>query len=309
MINRMFALDESERDIRFELNQDGKRVTYVVTCDHDLGIATQKDKDVLIYILTKLVEDFHANGKITNAIDISAADFLRLAGKDHRSGKNFKSIVTSLLRLKETSIRTDIKEGKRGVIRSFNWLSSLEIKYNTRDLADGSSDQQFTSAKVKICDWLFESVKEDPSLVDYPDSYFQLTSGVLATLFEFARSAQGMKSFRVPAEVLRQHIGSNRDPKYFKSDLKKAIEGRATTAEKSDTAVPGYAVYPYDIRYPRVSSSWTARIPLDRLHLVFVKSNDKKDILEEPLGTFLEWKPYITESEINAFAREVTEDG
>jgi plasmid replication initiation protein len=105
MAYQFFHLDRTNRDWPIVYN-DGK-VEIRVEGDK---IATMYDLEILIYVVSLMVEKMERGEEVNRAFRFAAHDFFRVAGIDP-GGRSYQRIEEALDRLQATRVRTNIVTG------------------------------------------------------------------------------------------------------------------------------------------------------------------------------------------------------
>ena len=185
------------------------------------GIATMWDKEVLIYVLSLMVQHMgQTRGEVQNVFTFNAHDFFRATGVGRPSKRDYDRFIEALGRLQGTQIRTNIKTGTVGTKGFFSWFA--EAQATTRETASGVD--QLMPVRVQLCDWLVRAVSRDSRIYDYHNDYFRLGS-IERRLYELAHCYCGDEEYETPLEMLGAKIGSTSPLRTLKSQLKKIAAG------------------------------------------------------------------------------------
>lgn len=181
------------------------------------GIATMWDKEVLIYVLSLMVQHIgRTGGEVQNVFTFNAHDFFRATGVGRPSKRDYDRFIEALGRLQGTQIRTNIKTGTVGTKGFFSWFA--EAQATTRETASGVD--QLMPVRVQLCDWLVRAVSRDSRIYDYHNDYFRLGS-IERRLYELAHCYCRDEEYEMPLEMLGAKIGSTSPLRTLKSQLKK----------------------------------------------------------------------------------------
>ena len=186
------------------------------------GIATMWDKEILIYVLSLMVQHIGRTGEVQNVFTFNAHDFFRATGVARPSSSDYERFIEALGRLQGTQIRTNIKTGTVGTRGFFSWFA--EAQASTRETASGV--EQLMPVRVQICDWLVRAVSRDSRIYDYHNDYFRLGS-IERRLYELAHCYCRDEEYEMPLDILGAKIGSTSPLRTLKSQLKKiALEDK-----------------------------------------------------------------------------------
>lgn len=192
------------------------------------GIATMWDKEILIYVLSLMVQRIHRADEVQNVFTFNAHDFFRATGVMRPSSRDYDRFIEALGRLQGTQIRTNIKTGTIGTKGFFSWFA--EAQATTRETASGID--QLMPVRVQLCDWLVRAVSRDSRIYDYHNDYFRLGS-IERRLYELAQCYCRDEEYEIPIEVLGAKIGSSSPSRTLKLQLKKIA---------AESKIPGYAI-------------------------------------------------------------------
>jgi plasmid replication initiation protein len=192
------------------------------------GIATMWDKEILIYVLSLMVQHMHRTSEVQNVFTFNAHDFFRATGVARPSKRDYDRFIEALGRLQGTQIRTNIKTGTIGTKGFFSWFA--EAQATTRETSSGAD--QLMPVRVQICDWLVRAVSRDSRIYDYHNDYFRLGS-IERRLYELAHCYCRDESYEMPLNVLGAKIGSASPLRTLKLQLKKIA---------AENKIPGYSI-------------------------------------------------------------------
>lgn len=192
------------------------------------GIATMWDKEILIYVLSLMVQHMHRSGEVQNVFTFNAHDFFRATGVARPSKRDYDRFIEALGRLQGTQIRTNIKTGTIGTKGFFSWFA--EAQATTRETSSGTD--QLMPVRVQICDWLVRAVSRDSRIYDYHNDYFRLGS-IERRLYELSHCYCRDEKYEMPLDVLGAKIGSASPLRTLKLQLKKIA---------AENKMPGYSI-------------------------------------------------------------------
>ena len=133
-----------------------------------LGRATQHDKDVLIYVVSQMVEGLNRDRDDANCrtVRFTVYDFLVTTNRQ-TSGDGYRRLHEAFERLRGTSITTDIKTGGTRVREGFGIIDKWKI------IEKSPTDNRMIAVEVTLSDWLYNAVQAFEVLTIHPD-YFRL---------------------------------------------------------------------------------------------------------------------------------------
>ncbi len=222
------------------MSADGKRSVEIKSVSS--GRATMRDKNLLIYAISQLVEgkkrgreDAHVKEVIFTLSDYFAAIDTPVAGS------SYDAVVEGLGRLQGTQIKTNIKtgRGKYGHTAFFGLVDSAELIEDPRN-------KGAATVKLVLSDWLFGAVEEykDETLT-IPKEYFRLTKPLEMRLYELARKHCGKQNVMPWTwKTLHKASGSLSEMKEFKRMVAEIIAAGATPEYIFSLTPTGVAMRP-----------------------------------------------------------------
>ena len=191
-----------------------------------LGRATQHDKDVLIYVVSQMVEGLNRERSDASqrTVRFTVYDFLVTTNRQ-TSGDGYKRLHEAFERLRGTSITTDIKTGGTRVREGFGIIDKWKI------IEKSPTDDRMIAVEVTLSDWLYNAVQAFEVLTIHPD-YFRLRKPLARRLYEIARKHCGHQSkWVIGLALLQEKTGSKSTLKEFR---------RAVKAIQEDDSLPEY---------------------------------------------------------------------
>jgi plasmid replication initiation protein len=183
------------------------------------GIATIWDKDILIYCASAINERLERGAPISSTVTIAAYDLLKVCQRG--TGKrSYELLLDSLVRLRSTTILTNITSGDERERRGFGWIDSFKIveRVNSR------GDTVMAGLEVVLADWMFRAIVKERRVLTIDRAYFKLTMGLERRLYELARKHCGrQKYWDIGLPRLHEKCGSENPQRNFKQDLKTII--------------------------------------------------------------------------------------
>ncbi len=191
-----------------------------------LGRATQHDKDILIYVVSQLVEGLN-RGRTdarNRTVRFTVYDFLVTTNRQ-TSGQGYKLLHEAFERLRGTSITTDIRTGGTRVREGFGIIDRWKI------IEKSPSDERMIAVEVTLSEWLYNAVQAFEVLTINPD-YFRLRKPLARRLYEIARKHCGHQAqWKISLELLREKAGSKSSLREFR---------RALHVIQDDDSLPEY---------------------------------------------------------------------
>lgn len=199
---------------------------YIKVAPSVLGRATQHDKDILIYVVSQLIEGLNrdrADAK-NRTVRFTVYDFLVTTNRD-TSGTGYQRLHEAFERLRGTSITTDIRTGGTRVREGFGIIDRWKI------IEKSPTDERMIAIEVTLSEWLYNAVQAFEVLTIHPD-YFRLRKPLARRLYEIARKHCGHQAqWTISLELLQEKAGSKSTLKEFR---------RALRAIQDDDSLPEY---------------------------------------------------------------------
>jgi plasmid replication initiation protein len=200
---------------------DDGRVKIKVRAPEEIGVATVWDKDVLVYIVSLMVERMNKGQEVSKTVHFTIHDFCRVTGIK-AAGTAYERLKGALERLQGTQVITNIETGGEGQDDAFSWLPEARMQYRR----NSRGEKILKSVRVTVCDWIWRAITVDQRILTYDPAWFHLPP-LEKRLYEVARSYCGRKpGFIIGLEKLQQRVGSETDLKKFKLALTKIATKR-----------------------------------------------------------------------------------
>ncbi len=190
-------------------SQDGKR--RITVTPSVLGRATQRDKDVLIYVTSQLTAA--VDRKLPDAnyrtVRFMAYDFFKTTGRG-TSGAEYRALKQSLRRLHGTTITTNISTGSVQIDEGFGLIDGW------RTIASHDRPGTMIAVEITLSVWLFNAIRSFEVFTLHKD-YFRLRRPIERRLYELARKHCGRQpTALIGLDLLRRKAGSKASPKEFR---------------------------------------------------------------------------------------------
>jgi len=225
MENPLFSL-ATKPDIKIRrYEHNGNTVTITPSV---LGIATIHDKDILIYCISRLMQEVNKNMGAAKkrdktefiapprTIKLTAHDLLVTTNRE-TSGDGYKRLKTALERLAGTRIETNIKTNKQEITEGFGIIDNYRI------VTENPKTMRMIELEVTLSKWLYNSVLGREVLSINRD-YFRLRKPLERRIYEIARKHCGTKSkWKIKLESLHKKSGSSGSLKEFKRKISNMI--------------------------------------------------------------------------------------
>lgn len=198
----------------FEDRRSKRRETVRITGTHEHGIATIHDQDLLIFVISQLVEANRAGLQASRRVRFTPYQFFAWMNRTP-TGSAYQRLRDALQRLRTTTIETTIRSAstRRERIKQFSWIS---------EFGTVEEDGNLSGVEVVLAEWLFESV-QGLNVLTLDKRYFEIAGPVERWLYLYARKATGgasgqwMESF----QSLYAKSASQQDFKHYANALRK----------------------------------------------------------------------------------------
>jgi plasmid replication initiation protein len=232
MSHNWFAMNKGRtKSIEHYLGKDKSQYVKIYTAGS--SIANIWDNDFLLFCITQLRRKMEQGDVITSGkLQFSAYDYLNFRYKKLRgskqisdesqkkrllkvSGKDYKNLWSSLERLHETHVKTNIKADGVTYTHAFVWLPDIKkVEKNGMSLG----------VEVQVADWLVKRISEEKQLLTFDEDYFELKGGLERWLYLFCRKACGNQTeWRESIVSLHRKSASTDELKFFKQRLKRIV--------------------------------------------------------------------------------------
>lgn len=216
-----FSLAKSKRITPIEYESPDGSVRVHVSANPQYGMATIWDADILIY-LASVITALKNEGRndIPQTIEVKPAHLLRRIGRTI-DGRSYELLCNALDRLQSTTVKTNIRSGRRKEI-TFSWIDSWSHIIDEREENKGM--------RITMARWFYEGVMMDGGVLAIDPEYFNITGGRDRWLYRVARKhagAAGPDGFEISFPTLYEKSGSEGPYRRFKFEmLKVARENR-----------------------------------------------------------------------------------
>ena len=199
-------------------SKDGNRLLRVVPSV--LGRATQMDKDVLIYIISQVMEAKNRGREDYNnkTIQFTVYNYLVSTNKPHIGGKEYDRLNLALKRLHGTSIHTNIKTNGVSIKDYFHLIERV------RTIRKSDTDDTMIAIEVELSDWLYNAIQAN-EVLKLNDDYFKLRKPLERRLYEIARKHCGNQpQWKISFQLLHEKSGSASSLREFRRMVREISE-------------------------------------------------------------------------------------
>ncbi|UMA67300.1 replication initiator protein A (plasmid) [Roseivivax marinus] len=179
------------------------------------GLPTIKDKDILIFCISQLMQKKNRGEKIGKRVQFSARDML-VATNRPVGGDHYKRLEEAFIRLSGTRFVTNVRTGGKVETRVFGLVEEGGF---VRD----ENSFRVDHCEVVLSDWMMRAI-ESAEVVTISEKYFRLRRPLERRLYEIARKFCGnQKKWQIGLENLQAKTGSNAPLKRFRHNLREII--------------------------------------------------------------------------------------
>ena len=182
------------------------------------GLATIWDKDVLIYLVSQVVEGLNRGREDAKnrKVRFRAYDYLVSTNRPV-GGEHYKRLEAGLDRLKGTTIKTNVVAGGVRIKHAFGLIDDWKI------VERSPTDERMIGVEVTLSEWLYNAIVAREVLTLNRD-YFRLGGALERRLYELARKHCGHQpKWTVGMELLYKKSGSSDLLKRFRAAIKRLV--------------------------------------------------------------------------------------
>jgi plasmid replication initiation protein len=215
MEHPIFSLSKNpDRRVR-HYEHNGNSVTIKPGAD---GLATIWDKDVLIYLISQVVEGLNRGREDAKSrkVRFRAYDYLVSTNRPI-GGEHYKRLEAGLDRLKGTIIKTNVATGGVRIKYAFGLIDDWRI------VERSPTDERMIGVEITLSEWLYNAIVAREVLTLNRD-YFRLGGALERRLYELARKHCGHQArWTVGMELLHKKSGSSDLLKRFRAAIKRIV--------------------------------------------------------------------------------------
>ena len=212
MEHPLFALKTGDMSVRHYKNGDS-----VFEIRPSIkGVPSIFDKDVLLYVISKLMTLKSRGVAVQKEVVIDAKEYLEFTNRS-TAGRYYELLKDSLDRLSGSQLYTSIKTGGEVEEKFFHILDSATIKRHT-------DTGRVYEWRVELSDWLMRIINHDEVLSINQD-YFLLRKPLHRRIYEIARKHCNRKShWAIGLDKLHLKSGSKMNKQRFRREMEALCE-------------------------------------------------------------------------------------
>ena len=248
MEHPLFSL-ATQPDMRHLVYRSGENSLEIIPSG--LGLPTIKDKDILIFCISQLMDRKNRGEPIGKRVRFSARE-LMIGTNRNTDGREYKRLEHAFQRLQGTQFKTNIRTGNRKEVRIFGLID--EGGFVMREEGKWRLDY----CEVVLSDWLMRAIEAN-EVISISEDYFRLRRPLERRLYEIARKHCGAQpKWQIGLANLQNKTGSNAPLKKFRLNLRQIIEDDCTPFYKIELMADDLIIF-------RPRSASTALAPDIRL--------------------------------------------
>lgn len=208
-----FSLANQKRTASIE-HRFGENYVKISGTD-DYGIATVHDSAVLQFATSHYIAALNRGEEISRRFRFTAYDFWSWQNKKKLGGNAYSHLWSSLLRLQNTNVETNIRVAEGVETRRFHMLS--EIK---QTVGIGGRHHGY---EVIFPEFFYENIQNMTSILTLDARYFSLTSSIDRFLYLYVRQASGGRATEWVEDIesIYKKSGSLSGLKHFRKHIKR----------------------------------------------------------------------------------------
>lgn len=256
------------------------------------GMATVHDRDILIFCVSQIIAALNEGRTVSKRVCFHAHDFLKATNR-MTNGQAYEALRAALIRLRGTTIETNIETGGTSTTRIFGLVDDAQV---IRETHDGRMQE----IEVTLSEWVFRAIESYEVLTLHRD-YFRLRKPLERRIYDIARKHCGNKlEWRISLEKLRQKSGSNSTPKEFRRLISNIV-----TADQEHSHIPDYAVELNDNDMVLFRNRGT--LPGNKAPSIETQSSNSlsPDVYERARKVAPGWDIYVLENEWRSWLSDI----
>jgi plasmid replication initiation protein len=180
------------------------------------GLATVHDRDILIYCISQIMAALNEGREVSQTLRFKAYDLLSATNRGS-DGRGYEQLRAALVRLRGTTIETNITTNDLEVLEGFGLIDSYKIVRETRD-------GRMQDLEVRLSDWVFNAIRAKEVLT-LNRQYFRLRKPLERRLYELARKHCGAQpQWRIRLDTLQNKCGSQSSVREFRRLVKTIVD-------------------------------------------------------------------------------------
>lgn len=189
-----------------------------------LGAATVFDKDLLLFVVSQIIEAKNKGRAVSRTVRVDSYDYL--VGTDRGDGrKSFEGVIDTLRRLKGTNLETNIETGNISQTHGFGLIEDYKIHSEKKRVTETKEEiTRVLSFELTLSEWLMNGLSEFQVLT-LDRGYFKLDKPIDRRLYEIAKwHCRDQALWKINIDLLAGKVGTNRERFKFRADLRNIIK-------------------------------------------------------------------------------------
>lgn len=214
MEHPIYAVEDGDtRQITYEHN--GNKIEIIPSV---AGRATQHDKDIVLFCVSKLVAAINAGIAVSPTIETTAHELLSFT-RSSTSERGYELLSKAFDRLTGTRMRATF-ESTKDRDGSRRWVGLLDdVEIITR-----GAKNRMCAIRIKVSDTTFNAAKA-MDVLTIPGDYFGLRSAIAKRIYELCRKhCGGQGQWKIGLTLLQKKVGSAQAEKKFRAKVKELAE-------------------------------------------------------------------------------------
>jgi len=221
-----FALGKKPRFKPIKYKNDEVEIKIFGTTEY--GIATIFDEDILMWLVSQIVEKRDKGEPISPKISFTPYECLQ-GMRRNTGGRQYELLKDGLKRLHTTSIETTIRrrdqvslaDGETRVLETgFHWLEAYGF-----NLVEHKGKEVVKGITVVLPNWLYQAAMKQNQVLTYHEDYLLMTSGYDRALYKIARKHTGrQKHYSLSMQQLYEKTGSDDRFSNFAGRIRERVE-------------------------------------------------------------------------------------
>lgn len=196
MEHPVFSLSKKPDHRMLEYSRNGNTIKVKPSYS---GLATVFDKDILLYLVSALINAKNNGAAISKMVRFTTYDYIVSTNKA-LGGMQYKQMKEGLERLSGTRIQTNIKTGGVEITEEFGLIDSWKT---VKEDATG----KVLAVEVRLSDWFYNSILGN-AVLSIDRDYFRLRKPIERRLYELARKHCGNQEvWKIGIENLKDKLG------------------------------------------------------------------------------------------------------
>ena len=208
---------------RFERGEKSLTVTPSV-----LGAATVFDKDLLLFVVSQIVEARNKGLPVSRTVRVNSYDYL--VGTDRSvGGKSFEGVIDTLRRLKGTNLETNIETGGIKQTHGFGLIEDYKVLTERKRTAFNEKGKRVELSRVlsfelTLSEWLMNGLMEF-QVFTLDRDYFKLNKPIDRRLYEVCKwHCRDQALWKVGIDLLASKLSVSRERFKFRADIRDIIK-------------------------------------------------------------------------------------